>query len=256
VGEEGLRAFERITAAKPVVELFGECAPETVAAASALPFMGLREPGPASMALPDDARRAAPQPAPSSAPAAPRPVPPASVARPNRGAPYHERVAATLIAQLEAGTAPWQQTWAPGALQLPHNPVSGTRYRGANALWLAMQGREDPRWMTYEQARRLQAQVRHGERGTQVQFWKLRDRMPVQDDRGQPVRDAEGKPVYRTIQLDRPKVFTAVVFNAEQIDGLPPLEVTAPAPDRHMRAEALLKASGADIRHDQGEHLF
>ena len=257
VGEEGLRAFERITAAKPVVELFEARAPETVAAASALPSMGVRESGPSSMALPDDARRDAPRPTPSRAPAEPQPAPRVSVARPNRGAPSHKRLAATLIAQLEAGTAPWQQTWAPGALRLPHNnPVTGTRYRGANALWLAMQGRGDQRWMTYEQARRTGAQVRHGERGTQVQFWKLRDRMPVQDDSGQPLRDAKGNPVYRTIQLDRPKVFTAVVFNAEQIDGLPPLEVTAPAPDRHMRAEALLTASGADIRHDQGEHLF
>jgi antirestriction protein ArdC len=256
VGEEGLRAFERITAAKPVVELYEARAPETVAAASALPSMGVREPGPASVAVPDAVQQQTPMSAPSRAPAASRPAPRPSVARPKRGAPLHEQVADTLIGQLEAGTAPWQQTWAPGTLQMPHNPVTGTRFRGANALWLAMQGRGDPRWMTYEQARRAGAQVRHGERGTHMQFWKLRDRMPVQDNRGRPVKDAEGNPVYRTVQLDKPKVFTAVVFNAEQIDGLPPLEVTAPDPNRHARAEALLTASGADIRHDQAERAF
>jgi antirestriction protein ArdC len=55
--------------------------------------------------------------------------------------PYYEQVAGRLIEQLEAGTAPWQQPWAPGSIHLPHNPVSGTRYRGSNALWLQMQER-------------------------------------------------------------------------------------------------------------------
>jgi len=47
-----------------------------------------------------------------------------------------------------------------------------------------------------------------------------------------------------------------VVFNAEQIKGLPPLEFKAPASDRHERAEALLNASGAEIRHDQAGRAF
>lgn len=43
------------------------------------------------------------------------------------------------------------------------------------------------------------------------------------------------------MELDRPKV-----FHAEQIDGLPPLDVKAPGWvwDRHERAESVLKASG------------
>jgi antirestriction protein ArdC len=44
-----------------------------------------------------------------------------------------------------------------------------------------------------------------------------------------------------------------VVFNAEQLDGLPALAPKAAPWDRHDRAEALLKASGADIRHDQAD---
>ena len=59
--------------------------------------------------------------------------------------PYYEQVAGRLIEQLEAGTAPWQKPWEPGSIHLPHNPVSGTRYKGSNALWLEMQGRGDPR---------------------------------------------------------------------------------------------------------------
>jgi antirestriction protein ArdC len=72
------------------------------------------------------------------------------------------------------------------------------------------------------------------------EYWKFRDRVPVKDERGKPVLDGEGNRVYRSVELDKPKVFSAVVFNAEQIEGLPPLEVKAPDWDTHERAEALL----------------
>jgi antirestriction protein ArdC len=170
--------------------------------------------------------------------------------------PYYEQVANKLIEQLEAGTAPWQKPWAPGSIQLPHNPISGTRYKGSNALWLEMQGRGDPRWVTYKQARSIGAQVRRGEKGTLVQYWKFRDRVLLKDERGKPVLDPKGEKAYRTVELDKPKVFSAAVFNAEQIDGLPPLEVKAPDWDPHARAEALLEASSADIHYDQGDRAF
>ena len=170
--------------------------------------------------------------------------------------PYYEQVANKLIEQLEAGTAPWQKPWAPGTINLPHNPVSGTRYRGSNALWLEMQGRGDPRWMTYKQAQGVGAQVRRGEKGSLVQYWKLSDQIPVKDEHGNLLKDAEGNQVYRTVQLDKPKVFSAVVFNAEQIEGLPTLEVKPPNWDRHERAESVLQASGVEIRHDQADRAF
>lgn len=176
-------------------------------------------------------------------------------------APYYEQVANKLIEQLEAGTAPWQKPWAPGSIHLPHNPVSGMRYKGSNAMWLELQGRggtllTSGRWITYKQAQGVGAQVRRGEKGTLVQYWKLTDQIPVKDERERPLLDGDGNKVYRTVQLERPKVFAAVVFNAEQIDGLPPLEIKAPAWNRHERAEAELKASGVEIRHDQADRAF
>ena len=110
--------------------------------------------------------------------------------------------------------------------------------------------------MTYKQAQSVGAQVRRGEKGTLVQYWKLTDQIAVKDERGKPLKDAEGNTVYRTVQLEKPKVFSAVVFNAEQIEGLPALAVKAPDWDRHERAEAVLKASGVEIRHDQADRAF
>jgi antirestriction protein ArdC len=171
---------------------------------------------------------------------------------------YAEQVANRLIEQLKQGTAPWQRPWVAGEIQMPHNPVSGTKYKGSNLVWLSMDGRSDPRWMTYKQAASIGAQVRAGEKGTMVQYWKFKDEIAVRDAAGKPVVDGEGKKVYRLVELDRPKCFHSYVFNAEQIDGLKPLEraPVLPAWERHERAEALLQASGADIRHDQASRAF
>ncbi|KAI5912224.1 zincin-like metallopeptidase domain-containing protein [Thauera sp. 2A1] len=172
--------------------------------------------------------------------------------------PFHETVAERLIAQLEAGTAPWQRPWAPGepGAVLPLNPTTGKRYKGINAIHLMSQGRADNRWMTYRQAAAVGAQVRKGEKGTPVQYWQFSEEQVRRDEAGRPVLDGDGEPVKQTVQLERPRVFFATVFNAEQIDGLPPLAHTAPAWDALERAEHILAASGAVIRHGEQNRAF
>ena len=82
---------------------------------------------------------------------------------------YYETVANKLIEQLEQGTAPWQKPWEASFDAIPHNAVTGNRYKGINALHLSMQGRSDPRWLTYKQAQSVNAQVRKGEKGTRIE---------------------------------------------------------------------------------------
>lgn len=170
--------------------------------------------------------------------------------------PYYQQIADKLIKQLEEGTAPWQIPWKPGELRMPHNPVSGAKYRGSNAIWLEMQGRSDPRWMTYKQAQSIGAQVMKGEKGTLIQYWKFTDQIPKRDQNGKVEIDANGKKKTVTIKLDRPRVFSAVVFNAAQIKGLEPLETKDPAWDRHERADAILNNAGVPIHHDQANRAF
>lgn len=166
--------------------------------------------------------------------------------------PFHEAVAQKLIAQLQQGTAPWQKPWQPGesGILLPMNPVTGKRYRGINALQLLSQGHDDPRWMTYKQAAAIGAQVSKGEKGTPIQYWQFSEVHAKTDAFGNPVRDAEGWPFHEEVRLERPKVFLAIVFNASQMDGLPPMPPRA-APDWQCRdkPERILQTSGATIRH-------
>jgi antirestriction protein ArdC len=103
--------------------------------------------------------------------------------------------------------------------------------------------------MTYKQAAAVGAQVRKGEKGTPVQYWKFSEEQNKVDDSGRPVLNAKGEPVKETVQLERPRVFFATVFNAEQIDGLPPIQKKEQTWSAVERAEHILKASGASITH-------
>ncbi|MGP5477552.1 zincin-like metallopeptidase domain-containing protein [Pseudomonas helleri] len=165
--------------------------------------------------------------------------------------PFHEVVAERLIEQLKQGTAPWQMPWkaGDGGGMMPFNPTTGKRYKGINAIHLLSQGREDQRWLTFNQAKAEGGQVRKGEKSTAIQYWKFEEKQVKRDENNNPVLDASGDPVKVLVRLERPKMFMANVFNAEQIDGLPLYERPIQSWSAVARAEAILEASGADIRH-------
>ncbi|MFH0784661.1 MAG: zincin-like metallopeptidase domain-containing protein [Pseudomonadota bacterium] len=171
---------------------------------------------------------------------------------------FHEQVAEKLIEQLKQGTAPWQKPWQPGepGAGIPINPVTGKRYRGINILQLMMQERTDQRWLTYKQAETAGAQVLKGEKGTSIQYWKFSEERTITDEAGRPVLDDHGQPRKGQLPLERPRVFFATVFNAEQIEGLPPLERKEPSWQVLDRAEHILQASQAVIRHGQQDRAF
>ena len=171
---------------------------------------------------------------------------------------FHEQVAENLIEQLKKGVAPWQKPWEPGDLlaALPVNPTTGKRYRGINSLNLMSLAYTDPRWLTYKQAVSLGAQVRKGEKSTLVQYWKFTEEHIKKDDSGNPILNNEGQAIKEQVRLERPRVFYAAVFNAQQMDNLPELDIKAPDWDPLERAEHILQASNAVIRHGEADRAF
>ncbi|SBW07484.1 DNA primase TraC (Replication primase) [uncultured delta proteobacterium] len=173
--------------------------------------------------------------------------------------PFHEEFAEKIIERLKEGTAPWQQPWHPGkTIAAPHNPASGTVYRGMNRVHLALSGYDDPRWMTLRQANEKDMRIMPGSKATPVvyfQFSKEQDRL---GEDGKPVLGEDGKPEKMTVELDKPIMRFAHVFNAEQIEGMPPLELTDKAFEWEPveKAENILSASGANINHDQSNRAF
>lgn len=171
--------------------------------------------------------------------------------------PFHERIAEQLIEQLKEGRAPWQKPWEAGESYLPHNAVTGNRYKGVNAVALMMAGRDDQRWLTYKQAEAIGAQVKKGERGTGIIYWKFDDEKPLKDESGRPIRDAEGKVLTAKVRLERPTPFYATVFNAEQVEGMPPVERREPQPfDKKERVEQIMANSGVKITEAPGDRAY
>ena len=76
----------------------------------------------------------------------------------------YAEVSARIVAELEAGAAPWVKPWSatPGA-NTPCNAVSNRPYSGCNVvlLWMAQAaGYRTPRFLTFKQALGLGGNVR------------------------------------------------------------------------------------------------
>lgn len=170
---------------------------------------------------------------------------------------FAEEFAERMIELMRENKAPWQKTWdsskASRTSTLPRNPTTGKRYRGGNSFWLQAQGYDDPRWMTYKQVQKVGAQVRQGEKSTTIEHWRFHEERVKRDESGKIVRDKEGKSIKVRVELQRPQVSYPKVFNAEQIDGLPPLKIEPPKPldERLKRVSSIIEESKAEIEHSQ-----
>jgi len=162
---------------------------------------------------------------------------------------HFELVADRLIEQMEKGTSPFQQPWT-NVGGLPYNPTTDKQYRGMNSIWLGMQGFSDPRWMTFKQAQANDWNVMKGSKGFLISYVKTADYRPVKDDAGRPILDDNGKQVKQRVVLDRPIITSAVVFNGEQIEGIPKLELSEEKKWNNVkRAELIIENSGVELSH-------
>src|SRR5689334_23161068 len=124
----------------------------------------------------------------------------------------YAEVSERIIAELEAGAAPWIKPWSSTAGEnTPCNAVTNRPYSGCNVvlLWMAQAaGYRAPRFLTFKQALELGGNVRKGERGTKVYFVK---QLLVRDD------DADGDAATRLVPMMR----EYTVFNVDQCENLP-----------------------------------
>lgn len=151
-----------------------------------------------------------------------------------------------LIAAMEAHPGEWTIPWRVSgqSLKLPINVQSRRAYRGINTvvLWMTARasGFASRQWATYKQWGELGAQVRRGEKGTPIVFYRTFQASPNPSDPGD-----DG--ARRTLRS-----FT--VFNASQVDGFDDPEVTestspVPVTERIEVAELFISATRAVIRY-------
>ncbi|WP_394213503.1 ArdC family protein [Enterovibrio calviensis] len=127
---------------------------------------------------------------------------------------FYQQITNQIITALENGVKPWVCPWERSRFNgLPYSLQSQKTYSGINVLLLwgaaAEHGYSSPAWLTYKQAKSLGGQVRKGEKGTQIVFYKTLEK---ETDNG----DKEKIPMLRT--------FT--VFNLDQIDDIASPEAT------------------------------
>lgn len=123
----------------------------------------------------------------------------------------YQEVTDRIVAAIEGGSPPWRRPWREGEGRSgdgrpswwPRNAVTGRPYSGMNVWLLTMMGGSDPRFATYNQAKKAGGQVRKGEKGIPVILWRF---VPDKTDPKKTI------PVIRS--------FT--VFNVSQIDSADP----------------------------------
>ena len=131
----------------------------------------------------------------------------------NNKTDVYQDVTNKIIEALERGVSPWVCPWIRvGKDALPVNHATGDHYRGINVvlLWLSqvLADYRSTRWMTYRQAAVLGGQVKKGEKGTGLVFYK-----PIEKSTGE--FDGDGNEVIELFPLIKP----FAVFNLEQIEG-------------------------------------
>jgi antirestriction protein ArdC len=155
----------------------------------------------------------------------------------------YETVTASIIAELEKGAIPWVKPWRADS-SADKNIISQKPYQGINRLILGMssmaKGYSVPVWASYKQWESLGANVRKGEKGTQIVFYS-----PVtkENDKGEKESYAVLKAYW--------------VFNASQVDGIelaPVAPVDKPFNAVDVAEQRIIK-TGAVISHG-GDSAF
>lgn len=172
----------------------------------------------------------------------------------NRLSKSQQKFVDKLLQSFEKEIIPWRATWDKTIVK-PYNATSLKEYKGINQLNLYMtslnNNYDDPRWMTFDQARNAGYRIKKGSVGTDVFHYALRNTQ---------TKKIVSMEEYRSMDDDKKKVvrgFTKsyVVFNAKQIDGIPKLDtkkVVIPFQNEKAKlyAETLAENMRVELKHE------
>lgn len=174
---------------------------------------------------------------------------------------YAREISDKFIEMMQDGTAPWLKEWKGADLSsiMPRNATTGNTYKGINTLNLIaeaqIKGYEDPRWLTYKQAKALGGNVKAGEKHTKIEFWQFGREVDKIGENGRPVIGEDGKPEKIFMRYEHPAHTFHQVFNAAQCENIPELVKEDLATKREFipieMAEKILQNSGAVINYDK-----
>ncbi|MEA5472668.1 zincin-like metallopeptidase domain-containing protein [Synechococcus sp. CCY9201] len=180
-----------------------------------------------------------------------------------------EKLVASLLALLEAGTTPWRREWDAAAGGHHVNLLSGRRYRGANPVLLTLgmhlRGSALPYWCGFAEAKALGVFPRKGSKAVHVLRPQVHQRGEGQLAEAVPV-DAAGTggsggagqeaagPGRSWVSYRPVPVFNAADLEGEALEGLIQKRrqvegvIQRPEPERLASAEAVLSSWPVRVR--------
>jgi antirestriction protein ArdC len=129
------------------------------------------------------------------------------------GSSIRDEITQQIVDAIEAGTPPWRKGWS--SPELHQNAKTGQAYKGINQLLRGLTPYSDGRWLTFKQAEAMGVKIKKGSKGHRIVKMVEVDKIrtgTLQD--GEVLAEDKGKALVMK---------GYVVFNAEQIDGLPAL---------------------------------
>lgn len=145
-------------------------------------------------------------------------------------------------------------------IDTPFNPMTGTRYRGINYVSLALAGFDDPRFFTFNGMQQfaekngLDLHIKKGSKGMPIFH---ANKVNVVDNKEATLEGEDTK----TKQVFYQKC-VGVVFNASQIEGMPPFERKrnldfSPIEEAELVKEAMIEMTGLKLNyHERGEAFY
>lgn len=160
---------------------------------------------------------------------------------------FRADIAELFIKSLEKPEVTWQQDWMSGS---PRNAYTGNQYRGLNLfslyLYSRARGYTDMRFATFKQIQAKRWHLKAGSKGFKVEYW-----YPWDYENHVKISWEE----FNRLRMDRKnrfglRAFYSTVFNVEDIEGIPPLEVKKTNIQLSDLVEKIAKNMGITISND------
>lgn len=163
-----------------------------------------------------------------------------------------------VLSRLDAGAMPWDNGMQ-GIGTMPHNAISGAKYRGMNALTLMLTFKQDPRWLTFNQAKDNGYTVKKGAKGVPIELYKTIDKRTGKDANMPAIlEEIKDMTLTERQEFKRKNLQSFArgyyVFNASDIHGIEPYRAPELTPTdvsaRNERIERVIEDSQCPILYD------
>jgi len=186
--------------------------------------------------------------------------------------PQQQKIVTQILENLENGQLAWHKGWNADNLRdsfgASSNPITGTVYGGLNAYYLASQGYQDPRFVTFNQMHEKGWRLKTADDGSslakgtglQVEFFSAYDKLTKKPFDKTSETFAELSPEeqikYFRENISFPRK-SYTVFNASLIDGIEPFKITEEDKlKRNETMERVISSAEAPISYDGSNKAF